>query len=232
MKKIYTLLFILISFGAYSQNSLLKFIVGDTVVAKKDVAALEYVAHSFIKNISSAPLKIVWKRKLISSNETCDVQTCDKNLCYSGSVNFSSKVINLAPNDSSIIDMHYTSFECCEPEPNILQMTFCQSIDTSVNLVSAIFTCGVISDIQYFEDSKLKITPNPTSDLVTLNISNFEADKYQYQVMNLNGTIIKSNTILQNNQSIDLSGFANGMYFIRILDDHKVSKVERIVLQH
>lgn len=230
MKKIYTLLFILISFGAYSQNSLLKFIVGDTVVAKK-MDQTEYVAHSFIKNISSAPLKIVWKRKMINSNESCEAQTCDKNLCYGGSVNYSIKVINLAPNDSSIIDLHY-AIDCCEPDPNILQMTFCQSIDTSVNLVSAIFTCGVISDIQYFEDSKLKITPNPTSDLVTLNISNFEADKYQYQVMNLNGTIIKSNTILQNNQTVDLSSFANGMYFIRILDDHKVSKVEKIVLQH
>lgn len=228
MKSFYTTVFLLFSTFVFSQNSLLKFIKGDTVVAKK-MDQTEYVAHSFIKNISSAPLKIVWKRKMISTSESCEAQTCDNNLCYGGSINYSVKVINLAPNDSSIIDLHY-SIDCCEPDPNILQISFCQSSDTTVNLVSAIFTCGFLTDIKYFEDTKLKISPNPTAGNITLTISNFEADKYQYQVMNLSGMVLETNKINQNNQIVDLSKLTNGMYFIRILDDNRVSKVEKIIV--
>ncbi len=228
MKSFYTTVFLLFSTFVFSQNSLLKFIKGDTVVAKK-MDTSEYVSHSFIKNISSAPLKIVWKRKMINSNETCVAQTCDKNLCYNGNVNYSTKVIDLAPNDSSIIDLHYT-VDCCEPDPNVLQISFCQSSDTTVNLVSAIFTCGFLTDIKYFEDTKLKIAPNPTAGNVTLTISNFESDKYQYQVMNLSGMVLETNKINQNNQIVDLSKLSNGMYFVRILDDNRVSKVEKIIV--
>ncbi len=95
------------------------------------------------------------------------------------------------------------------------------------NNCSEISNCYIviISDISNIK-SEIKIYPNPTAGIITvkgLDILNFE-------VLNTSGqTIIKSNPD-RNNFVIDLKGYSQGIYFIKIITKSKVY-LEKVVLK-
>ncbi len=61
-------------------------------------------------------------------------------------------------------------------------------------------------------NQQLQIFPNPTSDFITLNFPN-KANNSQLEIFNTFGeTILKT----QNKNTIDVSDFANGIYFISV----------------
>jgi len=62
--------------------------------------------------------------------------------------------------------------------------------------------------------ANIKVSPNPTKDF--LNIS---ADKnYQVQILDLNGKIVKTIEMTNNQVSVDLSDQNTGMYFVKLRD--------------
>ena len=74
-------------------------------------------------------------------------------------------------------------------------------------------------------DVKISVYPNPTSGNLTVE----NANGGTIEVLNLMGQVVESVSNATDNHNIDLSGYSNGNYFVRVIVDGKVS-VEKINL--
>jgi len=69
--------------------------------------------------------------------------------------------------------------------------------------------------------SKITLYPNPATDAVTLDIVNSRNEDLDIVVSNLQGQIVWSrslNAVSTHSETIDLSGFAKGLYFVKVKD--------------
>lgn len=83
---------------------------------------------------------------------------------------------------------------------------------------------GVISITQNSEttSNKLICFPNPTSNLLNLQVT--APNNARYQISDLTGSIIITGTITSSNYTIDINSLKQGIYFLNV--DNKVTKFE------
>ncbi len=85
------------------------------------------------------------------------------------------------------------------------------------------------SPIRVTQDSKnfdLSLYPNPATDFV--NISSSDASINKIDFYDLQGRLIKTVSIKENNKSIDISGLSNGVYVLGIEDQSGNSTTVRL----
>ena len=71
---------------------------------------------------------------------------------------------------------------------------------------------------------EIKVYPNPTNDILfvqTLRATSLQAET-KYIITNVTGQTLLSGHITNETQQIDVTGLAEGMYFIRIQGDEGV----------
>jgi len=70
--------------------------------------------------------------------------------------------------------------------------------------------------------------PNPTSDILKLK-TDAEFLDLSFSLYNLNGKLLQSQKLDDNETSIDMSGFAPSTYFVNVFDDHQKVKTFKII---
>jgi hypothetical protein len=100
---------------------------------------------------------------------------------------------------------------------NIYLWALIQQIEQRIDNCSPIKINGIKSD------NNLRIYPNPTSNEVNIIT---DKNDFHVSIINLNGQIIFS---VQNTNRINVSGFAKGIYFVRIKTDDKVETKKLII---
>ena len=88
-----------------------------------------------------------------------------------------------------------------------------------------------IIGIEEKEQTKISlgIYPNPTSDYIHLKISNYKNYKnLHYQIIDLNGRVILSNTIEGFIKTIEISSLSDGLYLLQIFDSNSLLSSSKI----
>ena len=71
--------------------------------------------------------------------------------------------------------------------------------------------------------------PNPTTDYLNLEVSNYEKEDLRYQLFDATGKLIKSDSVLNNTTTITMSNYIKGTYlFILIQGNNKVKSFKII----
>lgn len=93
------------------------------------------------------------------------------------------------------------------------------------------FEISVITFIEQAKDIALVCTayPNPASDLLTLKVKNFSTENLSCQLLNANGNILDSKSILNSETVISLKGLPASLYFLKIIDGHREIKTIKII---
>lgn len=91
-----------------------------------------------------------------------------------------------------------------------------------------------ISEVLSSEDfneliSEMLIYPNPTMDLLTLKMTNQTSADLKYQLIDINGKILRSNQNLLEINEINVSDLQSAIYFLQILNQSKVIKSYKII---
>jgi hypothetical protein len=73
--------------------------------------------------------------------------------------------------------------------------------------------------------------PNPTSEFLTLNYSNYTNENANYQILNLEGKLLETNNINSTQTLIDFGKMAAGSYTIKVTLDNKELQVFKILKQ-
>lgn len=76
--------------------------------------------------------------------------------------------------------------------------------------------------------AKVILFPNPTESIVTIELKNDE-DFQNYALTNINGQVLKYDSISNKTFNIDISEFTSGIYFIHFTNDKVSKSIYRIV---
>jgi hypothetical protein len=81
-------------------------------------------------------------------------------------------------------------------------------------------------------ENSINLFPNPSNGIVNIDFNGNVANNPQVKVFNQLGQLVftQNNTTATANLSIDLSGFAKGIYSVNIISEG-VSVTKRVVLQ-
>lgn len=69
---------------------------------------------------------------------------------------------------------------------------------------------------------KCSVSPNPTSDFIFLKIDDTKFKEYSFELIDLNGKTLISNSISENKTQIDLREFISANYLIKINHQNKL----------
>ena len=74
--------------------------------------------------------------------------------------------------------------------------------------------------VNYLENS-ITLFPNPANDVVNVQCSMFQVQSIE--VIDVYGKVINTVNVVDNPARINVSGLANGMYFVRVTTDEGVA---------
>ena len=76
---------------------------------------------------------------------------------------------------------------------------------------------------------KVSVYPNPTTDLLVLNINELKED-YSYQVRDLSGKLLTNGQLASKQTQLDFSSYAAGSYYVNIItNQNKIVKTFQII---
>lgn len=114
------------------------------------------------------------------------------------------------------------------------QIVYKTNSGTNGSLAEGVQQPFEISEIIGIEEAKTinlkwKIYPNPTRDVLKLNIGNYESEYLFYQLYDLNGKIISKEKIINKESNINISALVSAIYFLKIIDNDKEIKTFKII---
>ena len=75
-----------------------------------------------------------------------------------------------------------------------------------------------------------KVYPNPTTDIVTLNVENRHSEMMKYTLISVDGKVILSENISSEKTDIPMQTCTNGIYFLNVSDaQNKIIKSFKII---
>jgi len=84
-----------------------------------------------------------------------------------------------------------------------------------------------LEDLQ--ELIKMQIYPNPTSDVLNLEIEKSGIDNFQYKIYDFSGQELKSADIKSNTEQINFETYSTGTYLISIFENNQKIKTFKII---
>lgn len=90
---------------------------------------------------------------------------------------------------------------------------------------------SVITAIEQARDINLICSayPNPTSDLLTLKIDNYDNENLSYKLFDSNGKPLESKKISGNETAITMTNLLSGLYFLKVIDRQIEIKTFKII---
>lgn len=95
------------------------------------------------------------------------------------------------------------------------------SSPTDMPLPEGVWTPPAVSVNPVNENLALSIFPNPASELLTVSVGN-DLVNSQYELMSITGKVIRRGSLNAQINTIDVSSFKSGMYFLRATSGEKV----------
>lgn len=195
----------------------------------------DYVLYDFNLNVGD----IVTISSIVETDDTIRVVSIDSVIVSgnynkrfvlegTGSVSNPGDLIEGVGNDAGLRNLYRTGFEFSD-------QLLCLSVDNSMaypfgNPIFPANYCAYAVGIGELINNKLKLTVFPNPVLGAIHIVVNCNDNYDIEIRNSLGDLIHKKTDIQaNGPTIDFSDFANGIYFVRLIDSKGNSVVKKII---
>ena len=93
------------------------------------------------------------------------------------------------------------------------------------------FEISVVTGIEEAKGINLSVSayPNPTTDYLTLSISEFEISNLTYQLYDISGKLLQSEKITGNQTNIVMSNLVPANYFVKVIAGNQLIKEFKII---
>jgi len=93
------------------------------------------------------------------------------------------------------------------------------------------YEISVITGIEEAKGIDLNVSafPNPTTDVLNLEIGNYDNTNLSYQLFDMQGRMVVSKKITGDHTSIGTGNLVSATYFLRVLEDNKEIKSFKII---
>jgi hypothetical protein len=95
--------------------------------------------------------------------------------------------------------------------------------------VQQTYISSITSIDNSFKNIELSIYPNPTTNQVTLSLSDYNLDNLSYNVFDINGKLILTNRINSNAETIYFNDLNSSIYFVKIIENDKELKTFKVL---
>ena len=114
------------------------------------------------------------------------------------------------------------------------QVVYTTNTGTSGSVAQGVQQPYEISTVTGLEEAKgislsVSAYPNPTTDYLTLSIGEFEISNLSYQLYDMNGKILQSEKIADNQTNIVMSNLVSATYFVKVIQGNKEVKTFKII---
>ena len=113
------------------------------------------------------------------------------------------------------------------------QVVYTTNYGTNGKLTQGVQQPYEISTLGIEEHSEINLQflayPNPTTDILTLSIVNFNFSDLTYSLFDINGRVIQSKKITENLTNIDMKNQQSAIYFLKITANNKEIKTYKII---
>ena len=76
---------------------------------------------------------------------------------------------------------------------------------------------------------QMTVYPNPTVNLLSLEVKDYDTTAMSYQLFDLNGSLILDNKIATNTTTINLEQYPSAIYLLKVIDNNKEVKIFKII---
>ena len=97
------------------------------------------------------------------------------------------------------------------------------SFQDKMSLVRYLGTAS-LGNSQY-NHNEFQVYPNPVSNKLNLQVSNFSRDNYNYEISDINGRVMIKGAVEQENTEIDLDNLSKGIYIIKTSNNSTPKKI-------
>jgi len=91
------------------------------------------------------------------------------------------------------------------------------------------FEISIITGIEVL-NINLSVYPNPTQDFLTLSIKDIDLSTLGFKLYDANGKLLSSQRVFETSSNIYLGEYANGAYYLKVMDNLKELKNFKIIL--
>ena len=117
---------------------------------------------------------------------------------------------------------------------SIGQVTYITNSGTNGSAAEGVqqpYEISIIDALDEVAGSNFQVSafPNPTMDLITLRIENYNITQLSYQLVDANGQLIESKSLTALQSDIAMSNLAAGTYFLKITDNGKTVRTFKIL---
>jgi hypothetical protein len=93
------------------------------------------------------------------------------------------------------------------------------------------YEISVVTGIEEAKEINLSVSahPNPTTDYLTLGISEFDISNLSYQLYDINGRLLQNEKITGNQTRIEMSNLVPATYFVKVLQNQNEIKTFKII---
>jgi len=114
------------------------------------------------------------------------------------------------------------------------QIVYTTNTGTNGSVVQGVqqpFEISVVNAIEEAKSISLNCLafPNPTTDLLTLKIENYQIENLSYQLYDINGKLLFNKKISSYETSIPMESVPSANYFLKVTDNNKEIKTFKII---
>lgn len=96
--------------------------------------------------------------------------------------------------------------------------------------VQQAFEIYTLSTEELAQPISMRVYPNPTTNSLSLKIEDYQQEKMNYQIYDLNGRKVGQGKVTSKETDINMSDFASATYLIYVLDqDNKTNQTFKII---
>ena len=117
------------------------------------------------------------------------------------------------------------------------RMVFASSDASDTSLHPKLEICYIPNQAQTSEkirkldrEFEMRIYPNPSSDFITLDLSDYEMETYSIEIVNSTGQTVSKQKIHSSKVVLDISSYPKGIYFIKVSSNNFI-KTEKVIFK-
>ncbi|MGK0362972.1 MAG: hypothetical protein ACI85O_000011 [Saprospiraceae bacterium] len=182
----------------------------------------EPINHGTLTNNTSGEVSLGWQRTIVEAPEEWEFPVCDNNQCYFPAVDAAPVAFNVDGGGTSILDVHVRPNGVAGCGTVEIRVTPFSNTDNVLVVATYHFSinstedCGFQTSIDEVTISKVRVYPNPTSNLFQISeLENIpEAD--EVAVYNIVGKKVRSFAPTASQYSV--GDLPDGMYMVSVID--------------
>jgi len=117
---------------------------------------------------------------------------------------------------------------------SIGQIVYTTSIGSNGSVSQGVqqpYEISIIDGVEEAKDIALATFayPNPTVDLLTLKVVNYNVENLSYALSDINGKLLVYQKIIGNETTIEMKNYPNAIYFLKVVHGEKEVKLFKII---